>query len=85
VPGLRCARPDGAFYVLLDVRSSGLDSGAFARRLLDEARVAVTPGEAFGAAGAGHLRLSVAAADEELERAISRITTFMNRSRNEAT
>jgi aspartate aminotransferase len=75
--GLSCALPEGAFYAFVDVRGSGLDGVTFASRLLDTVKVAVTPGEAFGAAGAGHVRLSYATSDAELLRALLRIETFM--------
>ena len=51
-PVLRLIEPQGAFYAFVDVRLTGLDSGEFADRLLDEERVAVVPGEAFGEGGA---------------------------------
>lgn len=51
-PVLRLIEPQGAFYAFVDVRLTGLDSGEFADRLLDEEHVAVVPGEAFGEEGA---------------------------------
>jgi aspartate aminotransferase len=60
VKGVRCPRPEGAFYAFADVRETGLSSIAAAALLLREAHVAVVPGIAFGGAGEGHLRLSFA-------------------------
>ncbi len=83
IPGLRCALPEGAFYAWVDIRGSGLDSITFARQLIEQARVAVTPGEAFGEAGAGHVRLSYATSDSALEFAVTRLGAFMaNRGTN---
>ena len=59
-PVLRLIEPQGAFYAFVDVRLTGLDSGEFADRLLDEEHVAVVPGEAFGEEGRGFVRLSYA-------------------------
>lgn len=57
---MRLIEPQGAFYAFVDVRLTGLDSGEFADRLLDEEHVAVVPGEAFGEEGHGFVRLSYA-------------------------
>lgn len=67
--GVGYVRPGGAFYLMVDVGSSG----DFARRLLVERRVAVVPGEAFGAGGAGLVRVSLAAADDAIEQGLSRL------------
>jgi aspartate aminotransferase len=67
-----CFRPAGAFYVFpkFDVP---VDDAALAEKLLKEAKVAITPGSAFGAAGAGHLRLSYAASRETITESVRRI------------
>jgi aspartate aminotransferase len=77
LPGVRCFRPGGAFYVFPDFRACGLPSAELQRRLLDEAGVATLAGTSFGAAGEGHLRLSYANAVPELERAVARIGDFL--------
>lgn len=86
MPGITCPRPAGAFYVFPSVhallgRRFGervLHSAAdFAVALLDEARVAVVPGEAFGCAG--HIRLSYASSRVELTEALARIATALAR------
>ena len=66
-------KPEGAFYLWVDVRESGLRSDDFARRLLAEEAVAVAPGTAFGAGGADYIRLSIASSDATILEAIERI------------
>jgi aspartate/methionine/tyrosine aminotransferase len=73
LPGWRCAMPDGAFYAFPDVRGTGLGEDALQARLLDEAGVATIAGTSFGAAGAGHLRVSYAASLADLEEAVTAI------------
>ncbi|MGC4106472.1 MAG: pyridoxal phosphate-dependent aminotransferase [Thermomicrobiales bacterium] len=77
VNGLRVPPIEGAFYAFVDGRETGLDDVTLAARLLDEAHVAVVPGSAFGAAGAGHIRISFATSDEALSTAIDRITSLL--------
>jgi aspartate/methionine/tyrosine aminotransferase len=70
--------PDGAFYVYIDVSKTGMDSMQFCERLLQEAHVALTPGNDFGVCSAkDHVRLSYAASPEELQTAIVRLGSFM--------
>lgn len=72
--GLRCWRPGGAFYALVDVAAAGSDSTAFARALASRPDgVACAPGAAFGPTASGMLRLSLAAAPEAIEEGIRRI------------
>jgi aspartate aminotransferase len=78
LPGITCPLPEGAFYAFADIRGTGLSSTDFAKRLLESQYVAVTPGDAFGPAGAGYVRLSVANSDEMLAKAVERIGTFVN-------
>jgi aspartate aminotransferase len=78
-PAIRCVRPKGAFYLLLDVSDllspTGIRRSAeFAQALLDEHHVAVTPGEGFDAPG--HIRLSYAASIEQLREGATRILKF---------
>ena len=77
LPGVRCARPEGAFYAFPDVREveerSGLATRELAARLLDDYGVAVLPGTDFGPGGAGHLRLSCAVSPADLDIALDRI------------
>lgn len=60
----------GAMYLMLDIRATGLSGEAFAHRLLDEYRIAVMPGESFGTAAAGHLRVALTIADDRLMAAL---------------
>ncbi|MFC5719740.1 pyridoxal phosphate-dependent aminotransferase [Streptomyces gamaensis] len=80
VPGLVCARPDAALYVLCDVTGTGFpDAASFTAWLLREAKVAVTPGPAFGPGGEGLVRLSFASAPQVLQEAVDRISAAMAR------
>ena len=80
IPGIRCARPQGAFYVYPNVsaylRRDGLgDTTALAARLLDEARVAVVPGPAFGTQD--HVRISYATSQERIDKGLERLKDFL--------
>ncbi|WP_238366102.1 aminotransferase class I/II-fold pyridoxal phosphate-dependent enzyme [Mesobacterium pallidum] len=76
----RIAPPDGAFYVYADVSHLTDDSRAFAREILDEAGVAVTPGLDFDPArGAGTLRFSYAQGTDRIEEGLRRLRAFMER------
>lgn len=79
--GLRTFEPRGAFYAFPQVSSAGLDSDTFARRLLEEERVAVVPGDAFGPSGEGHVRACYATSEAELREALVRIGRFVERVR----
>lgn len=74
--GLPTFEPEGAFYCFPDIRSTGMSSEEFAQALLQEHRVAVVPGDAFGPSGAGYVRCSYATAYEKIELAVQHITTF---------
>jgi aspartate/methionine/tyrosine aminotransferase len=73
IPGVRCPRPDGAFYAFPDVRAVTRDTRRLAERLLFDHRVVVSPGEAFGPRSGGFLRLSYAASDENLAEGLTRL------------
>ncbi|GIK43313.1 MAG: aminotransferase [Chloroflexota bacterium] len=77
--GLKCFEPRGAFYAFPSVRGSGMDDAEFAERLLDEERVAVIPGRAFGIGGAGYVRCSYATAYEKIEKALERMANFVRK------
>ncbi len=77
--GLPTFEPRGAFYAFPQVKVSGMDDDTFAERLLDEEKVAVVPGSAFGAAGRGFVRCSYATAYEKIEEALARMARFMQR------
>ncbi len=77
--GLPTFEPKGAFYAFPKVSVTGLTDEEFAERLLNEERVAIVPGSAFGAGGDGFCRCSYATSYEKLERALTRIERFVNR------
>lgn len=81
--GLKCFEPYGAFYIFPSIREFGMSSDEFATRLLEEEKVAVVPGTAFGACGEGFVRISYAYSLENLKKALSRIERFVNRLRGE--
>ena len=75
--GLRCPVPKGAFYVFPEIRSTGLNSRDFALRLLEEKKVAVVPGPAFGPSGEGFVRCSYATSLEQIKVAMQRMAEFV--------
>lgn len=77
--GLPTFEPRGAFYAFPKISVSGMDEEQFANTLLQEERVAVVPGTAFGAGGEGFVRCSYATAYEKIEEALHRIERFMHR------
>ena len=81
--GLPCFEPFGAFYAFPCIREFGMTSEDFAMRFLEEEKVAVVPGTAFGACGEGFLRISYAYSLEELRAALDRMETFITKLREE--
>jgi aminotransferase len=77
--GMPTFEPHGAFYAFPSVRASGMDEDTFAQKLLQEERVAVVPGSAFGPGGEGYVRCSYATAYEKIEEALRRMERFMRR------
>ena len=77
LPGVRCHRPSGAFYVFPNIEGTGWQERDLARTLLHDAGVAVLPGTAFGPQGAGYIRLSYANSVENLERALERVSAHL--------
>ncbi|MGH2466309.1 MAG: pyridoxal phosphate-dependent aminotransferase [Candidatus Limnocylindrales bacterium] len=73
IPGVRCRRPSGAFYVFPDISATGLDGPTFAERALHEAGVCVLSGTAFGTLGGNHIRISYANSRENLSEALRRL------------
>lgn len=74
IPGVDCLRSQGAFYLFPKVSSFGLSSEQFSAKLLEEEKVAVVSGHAFGADG--YIRLSYATSDEVIQKGIDRLNTF---------
>lgn len=79
--GLECVPPQGAFYVFPSIRCTGMRSEEFTEKLLMEERVAVVPGNVFGEAGEGHVRISYATSLPKIEEALQRIERFVNKCR----
>lgn len=77
--GLKCPLPQGAFYLFPSIKSTGLSSMDFSRKLLEEEKVAVVPGTAFGACGEGYIRISYASSMDNLKEALVRIKRFADR------
>ena len=77
--GMECFEPLGAFYMFPSVKRFGMTSDAFAMRLLEEEKVAVVPGSAFGDAGEGYLRISYAYSLKSLKEALAKIRRFVER------
>jgi aminotransferase len=77
--GLAFNEPKGAFYIFPSIRSTGMEDFEFAERLLDEEKVAVIPGSAFGDCGRGHVRMCYASPYNLLEEALERIGRFVSR------
>lgn len=75
--GLECFEPRGAFYVFPSIKSTGMTSEQFCEKLLFEQKVAVVPGDAFGASGEGYIRISYAYSLKHLMEAIDRIKIFL--------
>lgn len=76
--GLICSKPQGAFYIFPEIRASGLSGFEFARRLLNEQKVAVVPGVAFGRDYDNYVRMSYSTGYTQLKEAVSRIRNFMD-------
>jgi arginine:pyruvate transaminase len=81
---VRAAMPEGGMFVFADVRPTGLTGEAFALGLLSEENIAVMPGESFGKAGAGHVRISLTAPLDVLEPAVAAIVSFCARRSRQA-
>ncbi|MFH0771269.1 MAG: pyridoxal phosphate-dependent aminotransferase [Candidatus Omnitrophota bacterium] len=77
IKGISCVKPEGAFYVFCDISATKMGSFEFADRLLEEAKVAVIPGEPFG--WDTHIRLSFATGIEEIKKGLERIGNWMDK------
>ena len=77
--GLPCFEPYGAFYVFPDIRQLRMTSEEFATKLLEQEKVAVVPGTAFGKSGEGFIRISYAYSLANLKLALDRIEHFINK------
>lgn len=77
--GIECFEPFGAFYTFPNIKKFGLTSDEFANRFLQEEKVAVVPGTAFGDSGEGFLRISYAYSIEQLKEALGRLSRFVKK------
>ena len=77
MPGCRCRRPEGAFYIFANIEGTGLDADTFCTRLLEETGVTVTPGPVFGDEGKGFVRISYANSLENLREAAKRMHRWL--------
>ncbi len=77
--GIPCFEPEGAFYVFPCIRQFGMTSEEFSVRLLQEEKVAIVPGTAFGDCGEGYLRISYAYSIDDLKKALGRLRKFVQR------
>ena len=75
--GLSFPEPEGAFYVFVDVRKFGMDSGEFCTRMIREAAVAAVPGSCFGSEG--YIRLSYCCSDDDLKKGLDRMAIFVEK------
>lgn len=79
--GLPCFEPKGAFYAFPSIKVSGMTSEEFSENLLNEEKVVVIPGTAFGSCGEGYVRCCYATATSDIEEALSRIKRFLDKRR----
>ena len=77
--GLKCPKPQGAFYIFPSIKDTGYSSLDFANKLLEKKKVAVVPGTAFGKNGEGYIRMSYATDFDNLKEALKRIKDFVKR------
>ena len=78
-PGVAAIPAQGAMYLMLDIRATGLSGRAFAEALLDDRRIAVMPGESFGASAAGHVRIALTMEDARLAEAVRALCAYAAR------
>ncbi len=74
IPGITCVKPLGAFYMLPNIASFGVDSTQFCSLLLEKQQVACVPGIAFGSDA--HIRLSYACSMQNIQKGLDRLTAF---------
>ncbi|WP_238366240.1 pyridoxal phosphate-dependent aminotransferase [Mesobacterium pallidum] len=81
---VRALPPDGAMYIMLDVRQTGVSGEVFAERLLREELIAVMPGSSFGPAATDHIRVAMTVADDVFAESFGRMLRFAARLKREA-
>ena len=78
IPGFSCQKPQGAFYAFPNIKKTGLQSSALANLILEQAGVALLPGDSFGQYGEGYLRLSYANSIENIVKAVEKIREVLS-------
>jgi arginine:pyruvate transaminase len=73
---VRAAPIAGAMYAMLDIRATGMTGESFAEALLDAEHIAVMPGESFGEAASGHIRVAMTVTDDRYAEALTRLLAF---------
>jgi aminotransferase len=79
IPGFRCPKPDGAFYLFPSIKETGMDGFRMAKMLLEKAGVATVAGECFGKNGAGYIRISYSNSMDNLREAVRKIESVMSK------
>jgi aspartate aminotransferase len=78
IPGFKCQKPQGAFYAFPNITGTGMKSEELANRILEEAGVALLPGNSFGRYGEGYLRLSYANSIENIHKGLEKIYSVVS-------
>ena len=73
---VRAAASEGAMYLMIDIRATGMSGREFAHDLIERERIAAMPGESFGDAAAGHVRATLTLPDDQLTEALTRLAAF---------
>ena len=79
LPGIRCQKPQGAFYVFPNIQATGTGSTELANMILEQGKVSLLPGSSFGKYGEGYLRLSYATSIEDIRRGLQRIQSVLRK------
>jgi len=79
IPGFKCAKPEGAFYLFPNIQETGMDGYQMSRMLLEKAGVATVAGECFGKYGSGHIRISYSNSMDNLKKAVTCISKAVKR------
>ena len=79
IPGIRCQKPQGAFYVFPNIQATDTGSNELANMLLEQGKVALLPGSSFGKYGEGYLRLSYATSIVNIQRGLERIQSVLRK------
>ncbi|SCI34961.1 Aspartate aminotransferase [uncultured Clostridium sp.] len=83
IPGLSCRCPKGAFYIFINIKDLGISSAKFADYLLDEAYIALVPGDVFGTSGEGYIRMSFANSYDNIVEGVERMAKAVEKLRTE--